>query len=82
MAEGDSPPPAAEKRKTAVKLNCLSCGHSFDLRDAYDDYEGQVKCYVCGAMLDVRTEEGQVKSVHMKRPTRPVVARELEPTFS
>ena len=47
-----------------MKLNCLSCGHWFDLRDAYDDYEGQVKCFVCGALLDIRTEEGCIKSVH------------------
>jgi hypothetical protein len=65
-----------------VKLNCLSCGHSLDLHDAYDDYEGQIKCFICGAMLDVRTAEGQVKSVHMQRPCRPNVARELERTFS
>ena len=25
------------------------CGHSVDLHRDYDDYEGQVKCFVCGA---------------------------------
>ena len=47
-----------------MKLNCLSCGHSLDLHSDYDDYEGMVKCYVCGVLLMIRTEDG-----HMKRAT-------------
>ena len=46
-----------------MKLNCLSCGHSVDLRDDYSDYNGQVKCFVCGALLTIRTEDGLVKNV-------------------
>ncbi len=48
-----------------MKLNCLSCGHSVDLRDGYDDYDGQVKCFVCGALLTIRTEDGQIKWVDL-----------------
>ncbi|MBI3468840.1 MAG: hypothetical protein HY000_38035 [Planctomycetes bacterium] len=44
-----------------MKLNCLSCGHHVDLRDAYDDYEGPVRCFVCGALLRIRTVNGQIK---------------------
>jgi len=44
-----------------MKLNCLSCGHSVDLHGNYDDYEGLVKCYVCGALLMIRTEDGYIK---------------------
>ena len=43
-----------------MKLNCLSCGHSLDLHDDYDDYEGMVKCFVCGALLMLRTESGNI----------------------
>jgi hypothetical protein len=46
-----------------MKLNCLSCGHSLDLHRDYDDYEGLVKCFVCGALLTIRTEDGHVKRV-------------------
>ena len=46
-----------------MKINCLSCGHKVVLDDAYDDYEGQVKCFACGAMLEIKTEEGNVKTV-------------------
>ena len=38
-----------------MKVNCLSCGHSLDLRDAYDDYEGQVRCFICAGLLTIRT---------------------------
>ncbi|MBI3108495.1 MAG: hypothetical protein HYY95_23470 [Candidatus Rokubacteria bacterium] len=46
-----------------MRINCLSCGHKLDLDDAYGDYAGQVKCLVCGARLEIRTDEGHVKSV-------------------
>jgi len=52
-----------------MKVNCISCGFKIDLGDAYDDFEGQVKCYVCENILDIRTHEGNVKSV---RPAKTV----------
>lgn len=45
-----------------MRLNCLSCGHKVELDDAYDDFEGPVKC-LCGAMLEIRTEEGRLKAI-------------------
>ena len=44
-----------------MKLNCVSCGHVVDLHRDYDDYEGLVKCYVCGALLMILTEDGHIK---------------------
>lgn len=52
-----------------MKINCISCGHKVDLGDAYDDYEGQVKCYVCGNILEIQTVGGSVKSVCMTKGT-------------
>lgn len=46
-----------------MKINCLSCGLKMDLADAYDNYEGQVKCFACGAILEITTLEGNVCSV-------------------
>ena len=46
-----------------MKINCLCCGHSLDLGDAYEDYEGKVKCFVCGGLLEIRTEDGLLKAV-------------------
>lgn len=46
-----------------MRINCLSCGHKVDLDDAYDDYEGPVKCFACRAILEIRTEQGSIKAV-------------------
>ena len=48
-----------------MRVNCLSCGHTLDLGDAYDQYRGQVRCYVCGALLSINTEDGRMKSAAM-----------------
>jgi DNA-directed RNA polymerase subunit N (RpoN/RPB10) len=48
-----------------MKVNCLSCGHVLDLRDSYEEYDGQVRCFVCGALLAIRSREGQVKWVEL-----------------
>lgn len=64
-----------------MKLNCLSCGHAVDLRDAYDDYDGPVKCCICGALLIIRTEEGQVKRMDLlgsRQPEEPVLGRTVD----
>lgn len=46
-----------------MKVNCLSCGHNVDLDDSYSDYEGMIKCYACGALLEVKIVEGCIKGV-------------------
>ena len=57
-----------------MKINCLSCGHNVDLDDVYDDFEGQVKCFACSALLEIKTEEGKLKSVQfVKLVPRPGV---------
>jgi hypothetical protein len=46
-----------------MRINCLACGHGVDLDDAYDDYEGPVKCFACRTILEIRTEQGRIKAV-------------------
>ena len=53
-----------------MKINCLSCGHTIDLDETYSDYEGQVKCYTCSALLEVKLEEDCIKSVKFLKLTR------------
>lgn len=48
-----------------MKLNCLRCGHKIDLDDAYDEYEGAVKCYVCGSLLEMKAQEGKIRTVRL-----------------
>ena len=62
-----------------MKINCLCCGHKVDLADAYDDYEGQVKCFACGAILEIKTQEGNVRAVKfVKVVPRPSVEEVFE----
>ena len=51
-----------------MKINCLSCGFSVNLTDAYDNYEGQIKCFACGAILEINTQEGNVRAVKSVNP--------------
>jgi hypothetical protein len=46
-----------------MKINCLECGFNFDIDEAYEDYEGEIKCYVCHHLLSIKTVEGHIKSV-------------------
>ena len=46
-----------------IKIHCLSCGHTLDLDETYSDYEGQVKCYACSVLLEVKMEENLIKKL-------------------
>lgn len=48
-----------------MKINCLSCGHKIDLDEAYDDFEGPIKCYVCNAVLEMKAAEGRLRSIRL-----------------
>ena len=45
-----------------MRVNCLSCGYTIDMDSAYEDYDGQYKCVICKAILNIKTEEGKLKS--------------------
>ena len=53
-----------------IKINCLSCGHTISLDETYSDYEGQVKCYACSALLEIKLVECMIKSVKFLNLTR------------
>jgi hypothetical protein len=50
-----------------MRLNCLSCGYLVDLDPAYSDYEGPFKCVICGAVLNIKTEDGKLKSASIAK---------------
>ena len=61
-----------------MKVNCLSCGHNVDLDGAYEEhYEGAIKCYGCDATLEIKTEAGSVRAVHLSLPSG-LLEREIE----
>ena len=55
-----------------MKINCVSCGHTIYLDDAYDDFEGPVKCYVCSGLLQIKTVEGMIKAIRLASMDMPV----------
>jgi len=48
-----------------MKINCLSCGHNVDISEAYDDYTGVIRCFACHALLEIKTENGYLRSVQL-----------------
>jgi hypothetical protein len=61
-----------------MKINCLGCGFKVDLTGAYDDYEGQIKCFACGAIMEIATQEGSLRAV---RPVTPAPLSSAEEFF-
>lgn len=48
-----------------MKINCIACGHNFEVDEAYHDYEGLVRCWVCGTLLEVTTVEGSIRRLRL-----------------
>jgi ribosomal protein S27E len=60
-----------------MKVNCLGCGHNVDVDESYGDYEGRVKCFGCGAILEIKTEGGMLQSVSVNKATLPSPVEEV-----
>lgn len=45
-----------------MQIRCNHCGHNFELDEAYDNYAGEVKCWVCGAILEIKMKDGYLMS--------------------
>lgn len=55
-----------------LKLNCINCGHSVALdENVYVDYEGQIKCNACSAVLSVKMEDGKLRFMDFVRFAKP-----------
>ena len=47
-----------------MKVDCIACGYEINLdHKIFDDYMGPIKCFVCGAMMEVKTEQGLMCSL-------------------
>jgi hypothetical protein len=51
-----------------IKLTCLECGHPMELSDAYEDYEGEVRCWGCHAVLEIAMHEGKLRKMRRSSP--------------
>ena len=43
-----------------MEINCLGCGFKVDLTDDYNNYEGHIKCFACGATMEIITQGGNI----------------------
>jgi hypothetical protein len=43
-----------------VEINCLGCGFKVDLTDDYNNYEGHITCFACGATMEIITQGGNI----------------------
>jgi hypothetical protein len=59
-----------------IKLNCLACGHLLELGEAYEDYEGEVRCWGCRTVLEIALREGKLRS--MRRSSSGAPGRDVE----
>jgi hypothetical protein len=49
----------------AMKANCTACGREINLdHQVFHDYTGPVKCFSCGAMMEMKAAEGVVYSMN------------------
>lgn len=55
-----------------MKINCIACGHNFELDEAYHDYEGPVSCWVCGTPLEIMTVDGGIRRIRLPGGAQPV----------
>ena len=53
-------------------IHCLYCGHTIELGDAYDEYQGPVRCAVCKGLMTVRMDEGLLRSMEAATKTAAV----------
>jgi len=47
-----------------MKMTCIVCGREVNLDHViFENYQGPVKCFSCGAMMEVKTGQGMVATV-------------------
>jgi uncharacterized Zn finger protein len=55
-----------------LRLNCIHCGSFINLHeDVYADYEGLIKCDACGGILNIKIQDGKLKSMSFERNPKP-----------
>ena len=53
------------KGEKSMRVKCISCGNELNLDHwVFEDYSGPVKCFSCGAMMEVKSTGGEVYSIN------------------
>jgi hypothetical protein len=58
----------------SIKVNCPCCGRSLELGDAYTDYQGVVRCWVCHRSFELSLSDGRLLSMKPTPEADPVPA--------
>ena len=49
-----------------MKIKCLCCEREINLdHEIFENYAGPVKCFGCSAMLELKAQEGVVRSLDL-----------------
>lgn len=69
-----------------MEINCISCGHNIVLDNTYSDYEGNVRCWICHQLLEIKVENGNVHMVRIAGqvgPSQPIgTSSDFNPHFT
>jgi len=57
-----------------IKLNCISCGHLMELAEAYEDYQGEVRCWGCHALVEITMKDGKLRAMKLSSSEVPDLA--------
>ena len=53
-----------------MRMVCMGCGREVNLdHEIFDNYEGPVKCFSCGIMMEVKTVRGILDSIVLQEAT-------------
>ena len=57
-----------------MKIDCISCSGRMNLdHPVFEEYQGPVKCFHCGTLMDVEIARGQLRTSSLQGSELPVV---------
>ncbi len=52
-----------------MRMVCTGCGREVNLDHVvFDNYEGPIKCFSCGIMMEIKTVQGMLDRVMLQGP--------------
>ena len=67
-----------EKEAKAMKIKCACCAREINLdHKVFENYDGPIKCFRCGSLMQVRTEEGNLSSLALSPSEEPLSQKKV-----
>jgi hypothetical protein len=64
-----------------MKITCVCCANEVNLdHKVFENYAGPVKCFRCGTMMEIKTENGALCSMVPPPPEKPTSSRKAART--